>query len=78
MVLLVESTKSIKPTQLFMDSPENRIPLEEKFFKISYLYYLLFVRDKRNKLDILKELVQLNLYSSYSYLYHFIKIYLTS
>ncbi len=63
MVLLVESTKSIKPTQLFMESPENRIPLEEKFFNISYLCYLLFVRDKRNNVDMLKVLVQLNLYS---------------
>ena len=32
MVFLVESTKSIKPTQLFIESPENRIPLEEKSF----------------------------------------------
>ena len=78
MVLLVESTKSIKPTQLFIESPENRIPLEEKIFNISYLYYLLFVRDKRNNLHMLNALIQLNLYSSYNYLYHFIKIYLTS
>jgi hypothetical protein len=32
MVFLVESTKSIKHTQLLIESPENRIPLEEKFF----------------------------------------------
>ena len=30
MVFLVEFIKSIKPTQLFMESPENLIPLEEK------------------------------------------------
>ena len=30
MVFLVESIKSIKPTQLFMESSENLIPLEEK------------------------------------------------
>ena len=30
MVFLVESTKSIKHIQLFIESPENRIPLEEK------------------------------------------------
>ena len=35
MVFFVESTKSIKPTQLFMESPENLMPLEEKFFIIS-------------------------------------------
>ena len=64
MVLLVESTKSIKPTQLFIESPENRIPLEEKIFNISYLYNLLFVRDKRNNLHMLNALIQLNLYSS--------------
>jgi hypothetical protein len=28
----VESTKSRKPTQLFIESPENLIPLEGKFF----------------------------------------------
>jgi len=61
MVLLVESTKSIKPTQLFMESPENRMPLEEKFFNISNLHYLLVVSDKRNSLHTLNALVQLNL-----------------
>ena len=44
MVFLVESTKSIKPTQLFIESPENLIPLEEKFFILvlvrSYWYYI--------------------------------------
>ena len=38
MVFLVESTKSIKPTQLFMESPENRMPLEEKSFNLENLY----------------------------------------
>ena len=32
MVFLVESIKSIKPTQLFIESPENLISVEEKFF----------------------------------------------
>ena len=32
MVFLVESTKSINPTQLFMESPENLIPFEDKFW----------------------------------------------
>ena len=32
MVFLVESTKSIKPTQLFIESPENLISFEAKFF----------------------------------------------
>ena len=61
MVFLVESTKSIKPIQLFMESPENRMPLEEKFFNISNLHYLLVVSDKRNSLHTLNALVQLNL-----------------
>jgi hypothetical protein len=30
MVFLVESIKSIKPTQLFMESPEKLIRVEEK------------------------------------------------
>ncbi len=34
MVFLVESTKSIKPTQLFTESPENLTPLEEKSFNL--------------------------------------------
>ena len=32
MVFLVESTKSIKPIQHFMELPENLIPPDEKFF----------------------------------------------
>ena len=38
MVFLVESTKSIKPTQLFIESPENLIPLEEESFNLENLY----------------------------------------
>jgi hypothetical protein len=38
MVFLVESTKSIKPTQLLIESSENRIPLEEKSFNRENLH----------------------------------------
>ena len=38
MVFLVESTKSTKPTQLFIESPENLIPLEEKSFNLENLH----------------------------------------
>ena len=41
MVFLVESTKSIKPTQLFIESPENLIPLEEKDFNLKTFHYSL-------------------------------------
>ena len=37
MVFLVESTKSIKPTQLFIESPENLTPLEENSFTFENL-----------------------------------------
>ena len=37
MVFLVESTKSIKTTQLFIESPENLISLKKNFsFKIAH------------------------------------------
>ena len=39
MVFLVESTKSIKPTQLFIESPENCIPLEANFIRRHLQYY---------------------------------------
>ena len=38
MVFFVESTKSIKPTQLFIESPENLTPLEEKSFNLENLH----------------------------------------
>jgi hypothetical protein len=38
MVFLVESTKSIKPIQLFIESPENLISLGEKSFNLENLH----------------------------------------
>ena len=38
MVFLVEFTKSIKPIQLFIESPENLIPLGEKSFNLENLH----------------------------------------
>ena len=38
MVFLVESTKSMKPIQLFIESPENLTSLEEKSFNLENLH----------------------------------------
>ena len=37
MVFLVESTRSINPTQLFIELPENLISLEERSFNLENL-----------------------------------------